>query len=89
VTFPFADGFTVPHGTVNGTVNGVETKNQILMCVMQNPDYSLDKIAEKTGYSRRTVVRQMKLLQEAGAIKRVGSPKTGYWEVMQQVDSDK
>jgi len=89
VTFPFAEGFTVPNGTVNGTVNGVETKSQILMCVMQNPDYSLDTIAEKTGYSRRTVVRQMKLLQETGTIKRVGSPKTGYWEIIQQADSDK
>ena len=77
------------HGTVNGTVNGVESKNPILMCVIQNPAYSLDKIAEKTGYSRRTIVRQMKLLQETGAIKRVGSPKTGYWEVIQQADSDK
>jgi hypothetical protein len=33
VTFPFAEGFTLPHGNVNG----VEVKNQVLVCVMQNP----------------------------------------------------
>jgi hypothetical protein len=34
----------VPHGTVNGTVNSAEAKNQILMCVMQNTDYLLDRL---------------------------------------------
>jgi hypothetical protein len=29
---PFAESFIVPHGTVNGTVNGAEAKNQIEMC---------------------------------------------------------
>jgi predicted HTH transcriptional regulator len=89
VTFSFAEGFTLPHGNVNGNVNSVDVKNQILMCVMQNPGYSLAKIAEKTGYSKRTVSRQMKLLQEAGTITRVGSPKTDHWEVIQQTDSNK
>ncbi|MDR1992365.1 MAG: winged helix-turn-helix domain-containing protein [Nitrososphaerota archaeon] len=79
----------MPHGNVNGNVNSVEVKNQILMCVMQNPGYSLAEIAEKVGYSKRTVSRQMNLLQEAGTITRVGSPKTGHWEVKQQTDRNK
>ena len=83
VTFPFAEGFTLPHGNINGNVNGDETKEQILLCIQQNPDFTLIKIAEKTGFSKRTVSRQIKVLQEAGILKRIGSPKTGHWEVMQ------
>ncbi|MCL2135317.1 MAG: putative DNA binding domain-containing protein [Candidatus Bathyarchaeota archaeon] len=89
VTFPFTKGFTLPRGNVNGNVNSVDVKNQILTCVIQNPSYSLAKIAEKTGYSKRTVSRQMKMLQETVTITRVGSPKTGHWEVIQQTDSTK
>ncbi|MDR1669380.1 MAG: putative DNA binding domain-containing protein [Oscillospiraceae bacterium] len=90
VTFPFAEGFTLPYGNVNGNVSGNvngnvnedETEDAILNCVRENPKYTLGKISEKTGISKRTVSRQMKALQEAGIIKRVGSPKTGYWEVL-------
>ena len=84
VTFPFADGFTLPHGNVNGNVNGNgdETEKIILNCVRQNPNFTLGKIAENTGFSKRTVSRQMKALQDTGTIKRVGPPKTGYWEIV-------
>jgi len=73
---------TGKNGTVNDTVNDDDAKKQVLFCVRQNPKYTLDKIAKKTGYSRRTVTRQMKVLQDTGIIKRIGSPKAGYWEVM-------
>ena len=85
VTFPFAEGFTLPHGNVNGNVNvsGNGTEAIILDCIRQNPKFTLDKIAECTGFSKRTISRQMKTFQEAGTVKRIGSPKTGYWEVLQ------
>ena len=81
VTFPFAEGFTLPNGNVNGNVNGNERTNRILLCVKQNPDFTLDQIAENTGLPKRTISRDIKTLQETGAVKRVGSPKTGHWEV--------
>ena len=77
-TFPFADGFTLP----NGNVNGNERVNMILLCVKQNPNFTLDQIAENTGLPKRTISREMKVLQDAGTVRRVGSPKTGYWEVI-------
>jgi len=82
VTFPFANGFTLPIGNVNGNVNGKERLNMVLFCVKQNPNFTLDQIAEHTELPKRTVSRNMKLLQETGAVKRVGSPKTGHWEVV-------
>ena len=74
----------MPSGNANGNVNGDEIEKIILNCVKQNPNFTLDKIAENTGVSKRTVSRHMKALQETGIIKRIGSPKTGHWEVMQQ-----
>ena len=39
-------------------------------------------LANLTGYSRRWVAETMKRLQEQGIIKRVGSDKTGHWEII-------
>ena len=63
-------------GTVNGTVNGT------VKMIKENPIITLDELAEAIGKSRRTVARQIKQLQEDGVIRRVGSDKTGYWEVI-------
>ncbi|MEG0518285.1 MAG: winged helix-turn-helix transcriptional regulator [Bacteroidales bacterium] len=50
--------------------------------IKENPKITLDELAEAIGKSRRTVARQIKQLQEDGVIRRVGSDKTGYWEVI-------
>ena len=78
VTFPFADGFTLSSGNVNGN----ERLNRVLFCVKQNPHFTLNQIAEHTVLPKRTISRDMKALQESGALKRIGSPKTGHWEVI-------
>jgi len=79
LTFLFEDGFILP----NGNVNGNERSNRIFICVKQNPDFTLDQISEYTGLPKRTVSREMKVLQDTGMIKRIGSPKTGHWEVIE------
>jgi ATP-dependent DNA helicase RecG len=66
--------------TVNGTVNG--TVNDTVKMIKENPKITLDELAEAIGKSRRTVARQIKQLQEDRVIRRVGSDKTGYWEVI-------
>ncbi len=63
-------------GIVNGIVNGT------VKLIKENPKITLDELAEAIGKSRRTVARQIKQLQEEGVIRRVGSDKTGYWEVI-------
>ena len=39
-------------------------------------------MAQLLNISEPTVARDLKLLQEIGAIKRNGSNKAGYWEVL-------
>ena len=63
-------------GTVNGTVNGT------VKFIQANPNITLEELAVAIGKSRRTVARQIKQLQEDGVIRRVGSDKTGYWEIV-------
>ena len=48
----------------------------------ENPGINKETLASKTGKSRATVTRIIKLLTEHGKIKRVGSDKTGRWEIV-------
>lgn len=69
-------GKAVMDGTVNDTVN--DTVNFI----KANPKMTIDDLAEYLGKSRRTVTRIIKQLREKGIIRRIGSDKTGYWEII-------
>ena len=42
----------------------------------------MSDIANLTGYSRRWVAQTIKRLQEQNNIKRIGSDKTGHWEII-------
>lgn len=59
------------NGTVNGTVN----------LIKENPKIPLDELALKFKISRRTVTRRIKQLQDEGIISRIGSDKSGFWQV--------
>jgi len=72
--------------TINDTINLCESKNQILKVIKKNPKITIDKIAETTTLSRISVIRHLKTLQEMGVVARVGSRKTGYWEIERKKD---
>ena len=59
-----------------------KTALQILEQIQINPKVTMTDLANLTGYSRRWVAQTMKQLQELNVIKRVGSTKTGYWEII-------
>lgn len=56
----------------------------VLAVIADNPNLSKEKIAEKIGMSRATVTRALAKLVEIGAIQRVGSDKSGHWEIVKQ-----
>jgi ATP-dependent DNA helicase RecG len=64
-------------GTVNGTVN----KEAILSSLFEMPKITYDELSDKLKIPRRTIARIIKEFSEQGKIKRVGSDKSGYWEV--------
>ena len=65
--------------------SGLESGLKILEHIQNNPQSTLVELAKQTGYSRSWVAKTMKRLQEQGIIKRIGSDKSGYWEI---VDKD-
>ncbi|MGL4209061.1 MAG: helix-turn-helix domain-containing protein [Candidatus Adiutrix sp.] len=40
------------------------------------------RLASETDLSIRTVARELKRLRDAGIIRRIGSDRAGYWEIV-------
>lgn len=74
------------NGTVNDTVNdGVKltpTEQAVLDCIRENNLINVAEIVYCTKKGRSTIMRTIKSLKEKGCIQRVGSDKTGSWEIL-------
>lgn len=55
---------------------------KIIKEISNNPRATMTDLANLTGYSRRWVAQTIKRLQEQNIIKRIGSDKSGYWEII-------
>ena len=55
---------------------------QLVAKIKENPSISYDVLDEKLDKNRTTVMRNIQKLKNIGALKRIGSKKTGYWEVI-------
>ena len=84
--------------TVNDTVNDTvkrtdtsqlsKTEQAVLDAITTHPDYSYEQLATTCGVSRPTIARTVKTLQVYNRIRRVGSDKTGHWEVINVVNHE-
>lgn len=78
------------NGTVNDTVNGTvndgvkltPTEQAVLDCIRENNLINVAEIVDCTKKGRSTIMRAIKALKEKGFIQRVGSDKTGSWEIL-------
>ena len=59
-----------------------ETALQIIKEIRNNPNITLSEIAERIGVSRRWIATNIKHLQDAGVVKRIGPNKGGHWEII-------
>jgi Fic family protein len=84
--------------TVNDTVNDTvksdmsalsKTEQTVLAAISSFPDYSYEELAEECGVSRPTIARTIKTLQSREYIRRIGSDKTGHWEVVRREEYEK
>lgn len=79
----FKEKLTQDSETLNEPLN--ETLNEPLKLILDlmtnNPNITKDELIDKTNTSRATVSRNIKKLKDKGLLGRVGSDKTGYWEV--------
>ena len=84
VTFPFAEGFS-ENNTKNNTKKDFalnEKEQKVLDFMANDKNATAEKIAELLKSTTRTAQNYLKSLQNKGAIKRQGSKKTGYWEIL-------
>ena len=65
---------------VNDPVN--DRMNRVLQILEQNKYSTRDQLADASNVSIETIKRDLRKLRDQGKIKRIGSDKTGYWEVL-------
>ncbi|MCK9395750.1 MAG: Fic family protein [Methylobacter sp.] len=53
----------------------------IIQALQQTPDLTIPALAAQIGVSSRTIERHLQKLQQQGVLKRVGSTKSGHWQV--------
>jgi len=77
LTEQFTDNFTDSF-----TNKFTEKERMIFELLVANPHYTTSELAGQLSVSRQTVAMNIKVLKDKGAIKRHGSNKKGFWEVI-------
>ena len=81
----------LPDGLPNGLPKGLseelskglfETTAKILKLIYLDNYISRETLAEKTGISVTSVQNHVNKLKSMGILKRIGSAKSGHWEVV-------
>ena len=80
----FSFTFIRSNDTLNDTLNDTikNRQNDILDLIRKTPSITRKEIAVKLNISEPTVARDLKMLQETSIIKRNGSNKNGFWEII-------
>jgi fido (protein-threonine AMPylation protein)/DNA-binding transcriptional ArsR family regulator len=71
-----------PVKAINDPAND-PVKLKILQQLRQKQNANYAELVEKTGYSTATIKRHIQELKKRGLIKRIGSDKTGYWQIIE------
>ena len=66
---------------IKAPLSGIQ--RQLLEFIQSNTAVSYDELAEITHKDRSTIMRNIRKLKEAGFLRRIGSRKTGHWEVVE------
>lgn len=62
-------------------VTGLKTAEALLQLLHHNNQLTRQQLAQLLGKDVRTIARALAKLQQAGKVTRIGSDKTGHWEV--------
>ena len=67
----------------NRVPNGVSDSAKVIFAhIKENPNISRNELANLTGISLKNIQKHINKLKELGLIRRVGSPRLGYWEIV-------
>ena len=59
-----------------------ESEQKILNELIKNPYVTQIQLSERLGISKRSIIKNMKNLKDKNKIKRIGSDRKGYWEIL-------
>ncbi len=59
-----------------------DTQQKIIKLLLEDHQLSAVKLAEKIRVASRNIENNIKKLKEYGILIRYGSPKNGYWEIV-------
>lgn len=85
VTYPLSANVLSRQEETGSVINGViksDDERIVLSLIQSKNDITVSQIAEKSGFSPRKVDRLIAALKEYGVIRRIGSNKTGSWEIL-------
>ena len=68
--------------TGEGTDKVTDREKQVLQLLIEDPGYTMPQLAQKMTVSRKTVAGYLKSLKEKGILERVGTTRSGDWEVI-------
>ena len=68
--------------TVFKTTQKTPTRDQIFVLLSKNPDMTREDLARDLSKSPNTIKGHIAKLKSEGRIKRIGSGRNGYWEVI-------
>ena len=72
------------NGEINGGINLSETEIKIVASIRENPTITRTEMASALSIGTSTIDRSIRKLKENGILKRIGSNKTGSWEIKEQ-----
>ncbi|WP_405328838.1 winged helix-turn-helix domain-containing protein [Fibrobacter sp.] len=82
--FELNEGQPTVNPTVKATIKQTDSQKKILEIILSNPRINQAEIAEQLNLHRVSVAKSMSKLQKEGVLKRVGSNKNGYWEIVEK-----
>jgi Fic family protein len=69
---------------IPANIADLKTLDAIVLLLQHNPHLTRQQLAEVIGKDLRTIGRAISKLQQTNQLKRIGSAKTGYWQVQPQ-----
>ena len=60
-----------------------DLRANLIQLISQNPSISTYAMERELSVSRKTIQREINALKDAGVVKRVGSTRSGHWEIME------
>ena len=69
------------YAPINAPINPNKTPDAVLMLIKDNPKITRKQIADTLQKDLRTIGRSIASLQKMGKLKRIGSNKSGHWQI--------